>query len=137
MTGLEELDEADIEEAIRRELDTLQDSDLRNLQSFSSAKYENTRTDLSNTETVGFLGRLDVGSWAEMLYILRAFWFVYFIYVFRSFCIAYIVCINVYLILYYIVYTLLFIENNSKLLIGQERWMKSSYPFGICPNLEL
>ena len=32
---------------------------------------------------------------------------------------------------------LLFIENNSKVLIGQERWTKSSYPFGSCPNLEL
>ena len=32
---------------------------------------------------------------------------------------------------------LLFIENNSKVLIGWERWMKSSYPFGSCPNLEL
>ena len=31
----------------------------------------------------------------------------------------------------------LFIENNSKVLIGQERWMKSSYPFGSGPNLEL
>ena len=113
MTGLEELDEADIEEAIRRELDALQDSDLRNLESFSSAKYENTRTNLSNTETVGFLGRLDVGSWAEMSYILRTFWFVYFIYVFRSFCIAYIVCINVYFILYYFVhYCLLKIVQN-------------------------
>ena len=62
MTGLEELDEADIEEAIRRELDALEDSDLRNLEGFSSAKFENTQTDLSDTETVGFLGRFDVGS---------------------------------------------------------------------------
>ena len=30
---------------------------------------------------------------------------------------------------------LLFIENNSIVLIGQELWMKSSYPFGSCPNL--
>ncbi len=30
---------------------------------------------------------------------------------------------------------LLFIENNSRVLIGQELWMKSSYPFGSCPNL--
>ena len=26
---------------------------------------------------------------------------------------------------------------SSKVLIGWERWMKSSYPFGSCPNLEL
>ena len=32
---------------------------------------------------------------------------------------------------------LLLIENNSKVLIGWERWMKSSYPFGSYPNLEL
>ena len=32
---------------------------------------------------------------------------------------------------------LLFIENNSKVLIGWEEWMKSSYPFGSSPNLEL
>ena len=32
-------------------------------------------------------------------------------------------------------YYLLFIENNSRVLIGQELWMKSSYPFGSCPNL--
>ena len=32
---------------------------------------------------------------------------------------------------------LLFIENISKVLICQERWMKSSYSFGSCPNLEL
>ena len=32
---------------------------------------------------------------------------------------------------------LLFIENDSKFLIGWEQWMKSSYPLGSCPNLEL
>ena len=32
---------------------------------------------------------------------------------------------------------LLFIEKNSKVLIDWERWMKSSYPFGSCPNLQL
>ena len=32
---------------------------------------------------------------------------------------------------------LLSIKNNSKVLIGQERWMKSSYPFGSWTNLEL
>ncbi len=31
---------------------------------------------------------------------------------------------------------LLFIENNSRVLIGQELWMKSSYPFGSSPNLQ-
>ena len=30
-----------------------------------------------------------------------------------------------------------YIENNSKVLIGLERWMKSSYLFGSNPNLEL
>ena len=55
MTGLEELDEADIEEAIRRELDALEDSEFKNLESFSSEKYENTQTDLSDTGTVGFI----------------------------------------------------------------------------------
>ena len=32
---------------------------------------------------------------------------------------------------------IIIIENDSKVLIGWERWMKSSYPFGSCPNLEL
>ena len=32
---------------------------------------------------------------------------------------------------------LLFIENDSKVLIGWERWMRSSYPFDSCSNLEL
>ena len=58
MTGLEELDEADIEEAIRRELDALEDSEFKNLESFSSEKYENIQTDLSDTGTVGFLVKM-------------------------------------------------------------------------------
>jgi hypothetical protein len=53
MTGLEELDETDIEEAIRLELAALDNLDLKNLESFSDAKYESSQTDLSDTETVG------------------------------------------------------------------------------------
>lgn len=52
MTGLEELDEADIEEAIRRELETLDVSNLENTEGFSSSKHQKTRTDLSDYETV-------------------------------------------------------------------------------------
>ncbi len=57
MTGLGELDEGDIEDAIRRELEALDELDLKNLEGFSDAKYENTATDLSDaktSETVGF-----------------------------------------------------------------------------------
>ena len=35
------------------------------------------------------------------------------------------------------IHCILFIENNSKVLIGQEQWIKSSYSFDSCPNLEL
>ena len=37
----------------------------------------------------------------------------------------------------YSVKPLLFVENNSRVFIGLELWMKSSYPFGSCPNLKL
>ena len=57
MTGLEELDETDIEEAIRLELAALDNLDLTNLESFSDAKYESSQTDLSDTETVGSIHR--------------------------------------------------------------------------------
>ena len=33
------------------------------------------------------------------------------------------------------IYIYIFIESNSRVLIGQELWMKSSNPFGSCPNL--
>ena len=45
MTGLEELDEADIEDAIRRELEALDNLDLKNFEEFSDAKYEDTKTE--------------------------------------------------------------------------------------------
>ena len=45
MTGLEELDEADIEDAIRRELEALDNLDLKNFEEFSDPKYEDTKTE--------------------------------------------------------------------------------------------
>ena len=54
MTGLEELDEADIEEEIRRELEALNELDLNSLESFSDSKHDSTQTNLPETETVRF-----------------------------------------------------------------------------------
>ena len=53
MTGLEELDEADIEDAIKRELEALDGLDLKNFEGFSDLKYEDTKTKTFEKELSG------------------------------------------------------------------------------------